>query len=75
MDAHRLRSVLPFLYVIAILIAIFVGGGQAVAATAVIGAVALAAGYTLLRGQPSSGRDRGRDRRRYRSDPPSDESG
>jgi hypothetical protein len=49
MNRRTLDVVLPMLYVVAILIAVFVGSGRAVGGTAAIGAVLLGAYWAGVR--------------------------
>ena len=66
MDVQLIRRALPFVYVVAILIAVFFGSGTVVAAVAVIGAVIVGAVYALTAGRPGVGRERNRNRNRNR---------
>ena len=64
MDIMLIRRALPFVYVIAILLAVFFGNGTAVAATAAIGAVIVGAVYALTGNMVEGGRERNRNRDR-----------
>ena len=64
MDVQLIRRAVPFVYLIAILLAVFFGNGTSVAAVAVIGAVIVGAMYALTAGRPGVGRERNRNRNR-----------
>ena len=63
MDVVLVRRIAPFVYVVAILIAVFFGDDTSVAAVAAIGAVIIGGLYALTAGQVR-GRERNRDRNR-----------
>ncbi|MEO9175939.1 MAG: hypothetical protein ABI317_10550 [Gaiellales bacterium] len=50
MDSQMARRAAPFVYAIAVLIAVFFASGRVVAAVAAIGGVALGLFYTMTRG-------------------------
>jgi membrane associated rhomboid family serine protease len=60
-DVRMLRRAAPFVYVVAILVAVFFGSGATVAAVAAIGGVVLGGLYAVTR---PDGRERRRDRNR-----------
>ncbi len=69
MDARRIRNTLPVVYALAVVIAVLFGSGTAVAAVAVIGAIVVGLGYSMLSGggpSPDPGRAARRARRRGR---------
>ncbi len=69
MDSRQIRQALPILYSLAIVVAVVVGSATAVAAVAVIGALLLGLGYSMLAGgrtSPNPERAARRARRRNR---------
>jgi hypothetical protein len=69
MDARRIRTALPMLYALAIVVAAVVASGTVVAAVAVIGALLLGLAYSMLAGgrtSPNPERAARRARRRHR---------
>lgn len=61
MDVQLVRRVAPFVYVVAILVAVFFSSGGVIAAVAAIGGVVLGAVYAMTR---PAGRERQRNRNR-----------
>lgn len=64
MTRSQIRSVLPFAYVIAIVLAGIFSNGKVTSAVVIVGAMVVGAGYVLLKPEPGEGRDRQRNRGR-----------